>query len=840
MQLSERLSMSDDHLLNEILDHALELPESQQQAYLDKACAGLPDIREKIERLLADLQQAPPSRFLEDARPVPEMPTDLVDATLRTGKEVRPGTIIDGKYRIVRRLGQGGMGVVFLAERADGQFLQKVAIKVIRAGVGTEEAQQRFIYERQILAQLEHPNIARLYDGGVTPMGSPYIVMEYVEGEPIDAYCDRNKLSIRQRVKLFRTVCEAVRHAQRNLIVHRDLKPGNILVTKAGEVKLLDFGIAKLIEADDSSGSHNLNLTTDPVGPLTPAYAAPEQVKGERVNAATDVYALGVILYELLTGQRPYLLKRTASFKENLDLICEFIPQRPSSVVGRSHTLTLSRPSVERPGNQELLALGANRKADTRQWKSQLSGDLDAITMMALKKESYWRYASAGELLSDIERFLGSRPVQAREDTVRYRGLKFFQRNKVAVLATFVALGAAAVGGSFSYWQYQERKTQQESAEEARVGMETVQRVITGIFDRADTDDTGQVYFSARDLIEAGLSEFDAMEGSPELKADMLNEIGQNASSLGELELADSLHHLALELQKTVFGTGSPETAISLMRIGGVFRRKGEFEIAGDFMERALEADPHNASIYSNYALVKQYQWFQSPRSEYLESAKFYATRALEMEPDNPRIANNLAIMYYYEDDLEMARELFERALEIDPAYTPPLSNIASIAYYQNDLVDAARYFRLALQDEKNLSYWSYLASSLQQIPDSIDNALAAHRMTIKLAEESVQEMTGYALDAARGKKSISLASVGEYALAQAEIDLLLENEPSDSYLLYDIGFAYLMMEEERQAILYFSYAIRAGYPKIYFENDPGLNSLRGREEYAALMRLFD
>src|SRR5690606_20871585 len=285
-------------------------------------------------------------------------------------------------------------------ERDDGQFRKAVAVKLVRRGLEDPQALRRFRHERQILAALEHPNIDRLLDGGVSDDGRPYLVMEHVEGEPLDRYCDARRLPVEARLALFTAVCEAVRYAHRNLVVHRDLKPGNILVTGDGTVKLLDFGIAKLLEADDDAD--DVPLTRTGLRPMTPEYAAPEQIRGEAVTTATDVYALGVVLYELLTGRRPYTAA-TTSLYETERAVLEQAPERPSTAVLKAGDRADDR--------------GASPKALHR----RLRGDLDTLLLTALRKEPERRYPSADALADDIRRHLEGRPLTARGDTFGYR-----------------------------------------------------------------------------------------------------------------------------------------------------------------------------------------------------------------------------------------------------------------------------------------------------------------------------------------------------------------------------------------------------------------------------------
>jgi serine/threonine protein kinase len=328
-----------------------------------------------------------------------------------------------GAYRLVRLLGRGGMGAVYEAERADDAFRQRVAIKLIPSALATAEARHRFAAERQTLAGLEHPHIARLLDGGETEDGLPYLVMEYVDGEPIDAYCETRGLDLGHRLELFCAVCAAVAHAHRNLVVHRDLKPPNILVTGGGDVKLLDFGIAKLLPGAGGAGEHPTLLQTRAGRPyLTPLFASPEQLRGETITTATDIYALGLLLFRLLTGQHPYRFSSSRP-GEIERVVCEQPTPRPSAAV-KGDCAGLAPPALRR----------------------RLRGDLDNIVLMALRKEPARRYASVEQLAEDVRRHVEQRPVRARPDTLGYRAGKFVRRHRVSLAAAALVLASLVAG----------------------------------------------------------------------------------------------------------------------------------------------------------------------------------------------------------------------------------------------------------------------------------------------------------------------------------------------------------------------------------------------------------
>lgn len=419
------------HKIKEVLEVALELDPSARERYLDNACANQQVDRMEIEALLRSYEDG--GAFLE--HPVNIEAVDLVhDVSLVSwvGRRLGP-------YQILQKIGEGGMGTVFRAARVDGLYDKEVAIKVIRHGLDTNYFIARFRNESRILAALEHPNVARLLDGGVTEEGLPYVVLEYVAGVPMDEYCDQQKLSTDERLKLFRTVCSAVQYAHQNLVVHRDLKPGNILVTQEGVPKLLDFGIAKILDpqSEESGGDGTLTI----LRMMTPDFASPEQVRGDSITTVSDVYSLGVILYLLLTGRRPYHVK-SSSPQEMIKAVCETEPEKPSTAALRSLADT-PRTGVPAAMSEASSADGALKRERLRR---ALSKDLDYIVLKALRKEPARRYATVEQFSEDIRRHLEHLPVSARKDTVGYRTSKFATRHKAGVAAA-VTIAAILVAG---------------------------------------------------------------------------------------------------------------------------------------------------------------------------------------------------------------------------------------------------------------------------------------------------------------------------------------------------------------------------------------------------------
>ncbi len=411
--------------IRNLFEAIVERPTDTRGTFLAEACEGDADLKAEVERLLA--AHGHDTNLLAEPAIPPENSPRL------EGRRVGP-------YEILREIGQGGMGTVYLAVRADHAFRKQVALKIVRPEAGSQEVLRRFQQEREILATLDHPNIARLLDGGSTEQGLPYFVMEYVAGEPIDIYCDRHKLNVAARLELFRTVCAAVAYAHRSGIVHRDLKPGNILVTAEGTAKLLDFGIAKVLRAAEDE---TVYITRSGLHLMTPEYASPEQVRGEAVTGLSDVYSLGTILYELLTGHRPYRM-RSRVFHEIVRVICEEPPTRPSTAVSLPEVLPGG--SDREPDTVTPEMVSRARDASPAELRRQLSGDLDNILLKSLSKEPLARYRSAEQFSEDIQRHLALRPVLARGDTLIYGIGKLLQRHRVWVI-TAVALAAALATG---------------------------------------------------------------------------------------------------------------------------------------------------------------------------------------------------------------------------------------------------------------------------------------------------------------------------------------------------------------------------------------------------------
>ncbi|MCB0717988.1 MAG: tetratricopeptide repeat protein [Bacteroidetes bacterium] len=544
--------------IRDLFDRALEIAPAERQAFLRRECADDADLFREVLELV---ESASRDSSLLDGIAFDSVNT-LEDLSLE-------GEVV-GNYRIMSRLGIGGMGAVYLAERADGQFEQQVAIKVIKLGMDTEQIIRRFQSERQILARLRHPNIGALLDGGVDGNGRPYFVMEYVDGLPIDVYCNQHKLNIDERLNLFRDVCKAVTYAHSNLIVHRDLKPSNILVTPDGLVKLLDFGIARAL-TDESPESR---LTRTGAAAMTPAYASPEQLLGEPVTTRTDIYSLGVVLYELLAGTRPDKPSVVTKGTDKATLTLSE-PIRPSAV------LTRKMDAATTAGISE-----ARRTVPDR-LRRRLSGDLDVICLSALRPEQERRYQSVDALDADIQRHLAGLPVMAQPDSLVYRMRKFGIRNRNAIA---VVLVIAALVGFYTVRLAKERNRVRLESEKAA----QVAAFLEDLFDASNPYVALGNEPTVRDLLDAGADRIETeLADQPEVKADLLVRLGNIYYNLGYFDKSASLLERALAVVEENYESDSDELILARFKLAASYRRLREFGKADSLLKFADAAvDP--------------------------------------------------------------------------------------------------------------------------------------------------------------------------------------------------------------------------------------------------------
>lgn len=533
--------------LDHLFEQALTLPPDERQTFLADVERQHPDLYPRLCSLLESDQAT--TGFLDDHAP------DLVATLLSDAPapEDQPISGMIGPYTIVRELGQGGMGIVYLAQRTHDGFAQSVALKVLKRGLDTHAVIQRFRQERAVLAALEHPNIARILDAGTTPDGRPYFAMEYIDGQPITAYCDERHVRIEERLALFETVCEAVQYAHQNLVVHRDLKPSNILVTADGTVKLLDFGIAKVL--GERPHSFSLIETVPAERLLTPAYASPEQLRGEVISTASDVYALGVLLYELLVGLRPSqpLLRQAV---EHVLAHHEIV--RPSKAV----TALLRTKEAE----DETTWLVEARQTSYDRLRRQLEGDLDVICLKALHQDVDRRYGTAGALGADIRRHLGGMPVEAQPDRYSYRLRKFVGRHRGAV---FSVTSVIVLFLGFLAFHNARITTERDRALQEAQKAEEVKTFMVNLFTVSSPYSVAGDSLLARTVLDTAAARIRAeLTNQPEVQADLLATLGIVYSDLGLFSTSDTLLQQALVQQRRLLGHVHPDITRTLQHLG--------------------------------------------------------------------------------------------------------------------------------------------------------------------------------------------------------------------------------------------------------------------------------
>jgi serine/threonine-protein kinase len=636
--------------IDEILQSAIDCSLENRQSLLDSSCGDDAELRREVESLLAHEK----GDWFTAAAGFSDAVKVLEDRISRQ----REGQRI-GPYRVLREIGHGGMGAVYLAARADDAFEKQVAIKLIQCGISTESMIQRFRAERQILARLDHVNIARLVDGGTTESGLQYIVMDYIEGEPIDKYCETRKLGTPERLRLFQSVCSAVHYAHQNLIIHRDIKPGNILVTADGIPRLLDFGIAKLVDPALTAGAE-----TTMVRPMTPDYASPEQVRGETITTASDVYSLGVLLYELLTRQKPYQLTGK-SLAEIEQAICQREPGRPSTATGA----------------------GAGRR---------LRGDLDNIVLMAMRKDPQRRYGSVEQLSEDIRRHLGGLPVIARPDTIGYRTTKFLTRHKVGVAAVALVVLTLSGGIVATTWQVRVARLQTVKAQRINTFLQDILGFADTGWESSNLTKNPDAKISDAVDLAAARAETE-LRDQPEVQAEMRRTIGTVYVNQGRWKRAEEVLRPALETQIRIYGSADHrEVARTAHMLAWALWREGKLEEAEKLSRAAAatfrkEAQSGHPDMFGLVGTLGTLGGIFGVKGD-VKASDFYYREALQYTSnltgkDRAMVGLldlNLGVSCYKRGDLEEA-ERMERAA-VEEFRNLPAGNYSELAVALADL----------------------------------------------------------------------------------------------------------------------------------------------------------
>ncbi|MGC9949872.1 MAG: serine/threonine-protein kinase [Bryobacteraceae bacterium] len=733
--------------IQSIFHAAVELPEAGQQAFVERECGGDRELQAEIEAMLKKDSQG--EALLGEALP------HLADELLSGARHPLPFEEF-GNYRIVRKLGEGGMGVVYLAERKD--LRNRVAIKFLRDMWLSPSSKERFDYEQKTLAKLNHPNIARIYDAGALPDGSPWFAMEYVEGARLTDYCRERHYSIAERLRLFRAVCDAVQYAHGQSIIHRDLKPSNILVTEDGTPKLLDFGIAK--QAEDLGVAETLTATG--LRLMTTAYASPEQVRGESVATSTDIYSLGVVLYELLAGRLPFDVSKCSPAAAER-LITEQEPQKPSAAA-------LESP----PG------AGAPR-AGKSAWS-----DLDLLCLTALHKDPRRRYPTVDALIRDIDRFIKGEPLDARPDDLRYTIGKFVKRNRRSVI---VAAGVLAALIGLAVFDNVRLRRARDAAQAESARTLRVEKLLTDIFQGGDEQAGPSKDVKVVDLLDRGVKVAQSRNDDPAIQADLFETLGSVYQALGDLEKAQRLIESAFEKRKLLFGENSTEVAKSLLMLGLLRIDQNRSDDAQRLTDKALElykrlrppGDPAiaEATIALGRALEAQRNY---PRALQVFTE---ADRLLSAPHSDPSIHGSclleLANIHFYMQHWDESEALDRRALEIwrglygprHPFVADALINLGNVEINRGkDYAAAERDYREALDinqawhgkdHPETAADMGYVANALVY-----EGGEGRYREAEGLAQEAVHILDGVS----PGESTLAVA-IGQWGAAEVKLGKL-------------------------------------------------------------------
>ncbi|NBC04711.1 MAG: tetratricopeptide repeat protein, partial [Bacteroidetes bacterium] len=655
--------------INEIVDKAMDLEAAGREEYISNRCGQNEELKKQVLELLRSMEESEKEHFLES-------PTSLLgnlaeDLSKDDGDPTDSALIGETieNYKITELIEHGGMGSVFKAKRIDDAYDKNVAIKLLRRGMDTPANIARFKRERNILASLEHPNITRMLDGGVTRDGLPFLVMDYVDGTPLYEYCDREKLSIEARLEVLKKVCGAVHHAHKNAVIHRDLKPSNILITDEGKVKVLDFGIAKLLE---SSGREWPNYqTVEGARILTLRYAGPEMISNESITTATDTYAMGILLFELLAGVHPFDFggKKIRKIEQH---ILESFPDKPST----------SFKSL--PENQQK-EIAWNRSTSSRELYKNLTGELDAIVMKAIRKKPDARYSSPKTLLDDLERRDQNQPISAKENTLWYRTSKFFRRRKkgLSVAAAFMIV----ISGFIWFHTAQITNERNIARQEARRA-DDVSSFLLELFDTESAGDT----LSAAGLLQQGLNHLEEIENQSG-HAGMLSVMGKAYLNYGDYEKAEELLQEAVHETAMVYGDESIEHSDALFSLGILYEEQQEWEGAVEYFRQAHELQAEilgenhtqTAQTLSNLGTALRNLGKLEEAEEYARSAVRIHNQVYELtDTEMLNSMANLAYVLLEQEKYDEAESIYLQVIE--NARQNSTVDSATLATYYNNL----------------------------------------------------------------------------------------------------------------------------------------------------------
>lgn len=710
-----------------LFEEASKFSADEREFYLSNKCFDDPELKEEIISLFESLENS--KDFLEEPLTIAEQ-SKISFNDPYIGKQI-------GNYIIDGEAGVGGMGTVYTGKRNDKEFEQKVAVKILKHGINSDYLLKRFQIERQTLANLQHPNIARLLDGGRTADGLSYLVMEYIDGTKITQYCIENKLSIQQSLNLFREVCSAVQYAHQNLVIHRDIKPGNILVTKEGTPKLLDFGIAKLINEELIDFSDGLTKTG--LLYLTPEYASPEQIKGEKITTASDVYSLGVLLYQMLTGVQPYKITNNS----------------PASI-----SKVITEEAVVKPSEklkQTLITTDKSKILLEKNYK-HLKGDLDNIVLKAMNKDPLRRYVSVEQFSEDIRRYLIGLPVIAQKDSAGYRLSKFIKRHKVGFTSSVAFIVLLIISLIAITWQANIASKERDIAKLEAQKVETVNNFLQEMLSSVDPNEVSKdvkVYDILKKASEDVGRDF---ASHPEIEALLRKTIGKTLISLSEYEAAKPHLIKSLELNNKVFGNNSYQSAESLLELALYYHWISNLPTADSLYKESIgifrmnpESPPRSvASALNNYGTLLQDQSrFDESLKYFYDAYDIFVKNFGSDDRDVASTSNNIAMSLEALDELDRALEYYNKSLNIylkkvgsdRPEISTIYNNLAYIYISKNDFATAENYFRKSLQlkiktlgEHHSLAGLAYMnlgavQYTTKKFPEAEKNILASSRI---------------------------------------------------------------------------------------------------------------
>jgi eukaryotic-like serine/threonine-protein kinase len=743
--------------IQSLFEQLIDEGTGDRTARLASACGDDMELRSSVESLLeSDARR-------EDA--LSHAIGEAAESLLEDHRDRLIGTRV-GPYRVVSILGHGGMSTVYRAERDDSQYQQTVAIKVLQHATLHPRLRSRLHSERHILATLDHPSIARLIDSGDLEDGTPYLVMEHVDGESIDSYCDSRTLFVRERLELFVKVCAAVQYAHRNLVVHRDIKASNIFVTAEGAPKLLDFGIAKLLAPE--SLSHTLPVTRLQERILTPENAAPEQVLGRPITTATDIYALGVLLYQLLTGRSPYRLLSYSQLQLER-AICMDDPARPSQMV-------ISKLSGEKDADRSRFS--DRRGLSPQRLRARLSGDLDAIVAMAMRKEPDRRYPSVETLADDINRHLLGQPVRARQGDWRYNAAKFLRRHLLGVAAVAAAFLALALFAGVMFWENHRIELARDATAQERDRAQQVSAFLVDVFSQADPFNAQGKEPTAKDLLDRGAERISGnLSLQPEVRAQLLESIGLAYRRQGLSERAIPLFEQAVAIRRQERPLNNGHVAVALANLARALTDAGHLISAEAYLDQAVilsESGGDAQAVQTADILVQFGSFAMDAKSDPARAARLFG-KALNIYRatignQNLQVAstlNGLAGATLWMDDYALAERYQREALDIFQAtvsrnYPDNAVALATLGYIltqREKYTEAEQVLNEALQIERNVfgvdnPRIAQIESDLGVLYDregDMTRAIAATQNALKITRDrrgSSHYMVGYHLDA--------------------------------------------------------------------------------------------